>query len=172
MSSKDLRNVCDEKVYRQLYIAHAKNLYHFLYFKYKDQDIAEDAVQESFAEMWIKCEKIIYEAVKSFLYTVANRKVINEYRKKQVQYKHHKQVSFSDETNESPEFLMEESEFHGYLKSAIADLRDKQREVFLLSRLEKKTYAEIAELLQISVKAVEKRMHLALLNLREKIPNI
>ena len=49
---------------------------------------------------------------------------------------------------------------------------EKQKEVFLLSRIEKMKYREIAEMLGISVKAVEKRMHLALLEMEEKIGNV
>ena len=44
--------------------------------------------------------------------------------------------------------------------------------MFLLNRIEKKTYKEIAEHIDISVKAVEKRMHAALLVMRENIGNI
>ena len=55
---------------------------------------------------------------------------------------------------------------------AISDLPEKQKEVFLLSRIEKMKYREIAEMLEISVKAVEKRMHLALLEMKEKIGNV
>ena len=77
-------------------------------------------------------------------------------------------------TNESPEFQMEEKGFMERLNRAISDLKEGQREVFLLSRIENKTYKEIAEMLDVSVKAVEKRMHLALVILRKKIksPNI
>ena len=53
------------------------------------------------------------------------------------------------------------------LIDAIADLPENQRIVFLMNRLDKKTYKEIAELLDISVKAVEKRMHKALKELRK-----
>jgi RNA polymerase sigma-70 factor (ECF subfamily) len=38
--------------------------------------------------------------------------------------------------------------------------------------MEKKKYKEIAEILGISVKAVEKRMHLALLEMKEKIGKV
>jgi DNA-directed RNA polymerase specialized sigma24 family protein len=41
-----------------------------------------------------------------------------------------------------------------------------------MNRIENQSYKEIAELLEISVKAVEKRMHQALLVLRKEIGNI
>lgn len=47
------------------------------------------------------------------------------------------------------------------------------REVFMLHRFENMKYREIAEQLEISTKAVEKRMHNALLYLASnKIPKI
>ena len=73
---------------------------------------------------------------------------------------------------ESPEYLILEKEFMEKLSDAIAQLPDKQREVFLLNRVEKKTYKEIAEMSGVSVKAVEKSMHKALVKLREKIGNV
>ena len=44
-----------------------------------------------------------------------------------------------------------------------------QRTAFLLNRIEGKKYAEIAVMLDISVKAVEKRIHGALISLRANI---
>ena len=52
------------------------------------------------------------------------------------------------------------------LENAISELTFKQREVFLLNRIEKKNLHRNSELLNISVKAVEKRMHKALLVLK------
>ncbi|MBX2818016.1 MAG: sigma-70 family RNA polymerase sigma factor, partial [Saprospiraceae bacterium] len=67
----------------------------------------------------------------------------------------------------SPEFLLEEKEFKRLLEDAISALPEGQRAVFLLNRIDKKTYREIAEDLSISAKAVEKRMHKALASLRK-----
>ena len=75
-------------------------------------------------------------------------------------------------TNESPEFILLEKEFMEKLETTIANLPDKQREVFLLNRIEKKKYKEIAEMLNISTKAVEKRMHQALVIMRQEIGNV
>ena len=55
---------------------------------------------------------------------------------------------------------------------AIASLPEGQREVFLLNRMDQMTYKEIAEFLGVSQKAVEKRMHKALVKLRKTIKNI
>jgi RNA polymerase sigma-70 factor (ECF subfamily) len=48
-------------------------------------------------------------------------------------------------------------------------LTEGQRIAFLLNRIEEKKYSEIAEMLSISVKAVEKRIHGALVSLRIEI---
>ena len=78
----------------------------------------------------------------------------------------------SDINHESPEFIALEKEYMEKLKAAIASLPERQREVFLLSRIDKKTYKEIAELSGVSVKAIEKLMHKALGTLRKTLGNI
>jgi len=48
-------------------------------------------------------------------------------------------------------------------------LSEKQRTAFLLHRIDNRSYKEIAEILNISVKAVEKRMQKALEGMRKQI---
>ena len=52
--------------------------------------------------------------------------------------------------------------------NAIQNLNETQRVAFLMHRIDGKKYAEIAAELEISVKAVEKRIHLALVELRKE----
>ena len=54
-------------------------------------------------------------------------------------------------------------------EEALKSLSEKQRDVFLMSRLDALSYKDIAERLDISVKAVEKRISGALSNLRKSI---
>ena len=91
-----------------------------------------------------------------------HEKVVRNYNK------HNKK----EKTDISPEFIMLEKEFMDKLETAIANLPEKQREVFLMNRIEKKKYKEIAEELSISVKAVEKRMHQALVTMRTVIGDV
>lgn len=164
-------NVCSESIFNQLYEQWGKPIYHFIFFKCGNEAQANDLVQEAFIKLWQNCEKVKEEKAKSFLYTVANNMFLNEIAHQKVVLKHAKRQP--RKINEQhPEYLMEERQFHEKLQAAIADLTDAQRTAFLMNRIDGKKYAEIAEILGISVKAVEKRMSQALASLREKIGNI
>ena len=58
------------------------------------------------------------------------------------------------------------------LENAIAKLTEAQRVAFLMNRVEGKRFKEIAELLDISTKAVEKRIYGALKKLRKDIDEL
>jgi len=165
------KSVCKPKVYESLFKEHANNLRNFLYYKFGNIESAEDIVQESFIKLWQKCADVVFEKAKSFLFTVAINLFLNEKNHEKVVLKY-KKTPQNKINIESPEFIMLENEYMVKLQNVLANLPDGQREVFLLNRIDKKTYKEIADLLNISVKAVEKRMHNALLYVREKIGNI
>jgi RNA polymerase sigma-70 factor (ECF subfamily) len=168
---KDQKNICDSKTFEAIYQMYAKELRRFIFFKTQDIDKAEDLLQDTFIKLWENCSKVNFEKAKSYLFTVANNSFLNTIKHEKV-VRNHQQSSSTKHTFESPEFIMLEKEFMDKLQKTIDSLPLKQKEVFLLSRIEKKTYKEIAEYLDISVKAVEKRMHSALLVLREHIGNI
>lgn len=162
-------SVCEAKIYESLYKQYSKTLYSFMYYKCGNQDRAEDLVQEAFIKLWNNCAKVIYEKAKSYLYTIANNQFLNEVAHQKVKLKYQQNSGKDDRNIESPDFILEEKEFMKKLESAIGELTAGEREVFLLNRIEGKKYREIAEMLEISVKAVEKRMHGALVKLRNSI---
>lgn len=165
------KSICEQKTYEFLFEAHSKTLYNFIYYKCGDVHQAEDIVQDAFIKLWNNCSKVLFDKAKSFLFTVARNLFLNEVAHKKIVLRHQLDVTIKS-SNETPQFLLEEQEFMITLKKAIADLPEKQREVFLLSRIDKKKYSEISEIVGVSVKAVEKRMSLALITLRNKIGNI
>lgn len=164
-------SICKPQVYESLYNKHAKDLRNYLYYKFGNLESAEDIVQESFIKLWQKCADVVFEKAKSFLYTIATNMFLNEKSHDKVVLRY-QQIPQDDTNIESPEFLILEKEYMDKLQKVLANLPNGQREVFLLNRIDKKTYAEIADQLNLSVKAVEKRMHNALLYVREKIGNI
>ncbi|MCI5059392.1 MAG: sigma-70 family RNA polymerase sigma factor, partial [Flavobacteriales bacterium] len=101
----------------------------------------------------------------SLLYKMANEKFISEYRKDKnaKQYADSFKLQLIEET---PETKMMYQETLSKYQSVLASLPESQRVVFLLSRSEGLTYKEIAERLDLSIKAIEKRMSQALTKLR------
>jgi len=164
-------DICKEHVYNSVFNEHAKNLKRHLYFKYNDMASAEDVLQDTFIKLWNNCSKVTLEKVKSYLYTIANNAFLDIKRHATVVRKHQKGY-VNNQTGESPEFIMIEQEFLEKVERVIASLPEKQREVFIMSRIEKLKYKEISEKLNISVKAIEKRMRNALIVVREQIGNI
>ena len=168
---KKNKSICEPKVFEEVYNLQATTLRNFMYYKCGDNATADDFVQEAFVKLWKNCAKVLVKKAKSFLFTVANNLFLNDYAHKKVVLKYQQQ-KIINHSNETPEFLLEEKEFMVKLQKAISNLSEKEREVFLLNRIDKKKYREIAELLDISVKTVEKRMSLALKKLRNQIGNI
>ncbi|MEZ4875480.1 MAG: sigma-70 family RNA polymerase sigma factor [Flavobacteriaceae bacterium] len=164
-------NVCSENIFNKIYSEWGKPIYNFIFFKCGDDAQANDLVQEAFIKLWQNCEKVAQEKAKSFLYTVANNMFLNEVAHKKVVLKH-AQLQPQRINEQSPEYLLEEKQYSKKLQDAIANLSEAQRTAFLLNRIEGKKYTEIAEILEISVKAVEKRMSQALASLRKEIEGI
>ncbi|WP_340066079.1 RNA polymerase sigma factor [Ascidiimonas aurantiaca] len=164
-------HVCEERTYHAVFTKNAPTLRNFIYYKCGDRDKAADIVQDAFIKLWQNCLKVSPEKALSFLYTVANNLFLNDVAHQKVVLKY-KSGNHLTHTNENPEFSLEVKQFDEKLKNALAKLSDAQREAFLLSRLDGKKYSEIAQMLSISVKAVEKRIHGALVSLRKDIKEL
>jgi len=154
--------------FKHVFDRHYDAVKNFLYYKLGDIDLAEDLVQEVFLKTWEKRDTIKMATVQNLLYTIANHLAINHFKSARTRF----EFKLKDQphtTRESPEYLMEKDEFAAKLEEAIGGLPEKQRVVFLMNRIDELTYNEIAERLEISVKAVEKRMHEALEYLLKRI---
>ena len=170
--SKQLHdNVCEEHLFSSIFNKYSKNLHDFLYYKFGEDLNPKDKVQEAFIKLWQNCKKVSPEKAKSFLFTTANNLMLNEYAHQKVVLKYTK-TKPKTYTNENPEFLMQENEYMQKLQKALSNLTEPQRTAFLMNRVEGKRFKEIADILDISTKAVEKRIYGALKKLREDIKEI
>ncbi|MEO9511928.1 MAG: sigma-70 family RNA polymerase sigma factor [Flavobacteriaceae bacterium] len=165
-----MNNVCEEQVFSSIFKSNSKTVFNYIYYKFGNEEKAHDAVQEAFVKLWENCAKVMPEKAKSYLYTVANNLYLNVLKAEKVRLKY--ADATLEHSNESPEFLLEEKEYKAKLDRALNNLPENQRTTFLLNRIDGKKYAEIAEMEGVSVKAIEKRMHLALKTLREQIDGI
>ena len=167
MNKEVLNNVCNEKVFTDFFKKYVKPLRNFLLYKYGNNAEAEDVTQIVFTKLWQNCADVPLEKAKSYIYTIAANTSLNIISHKNVIIEYEKSNPPHDRNHENPEFILEEQEFKNKLYSAIENLPETQRIAFLMNRIDGKKYSEIAEELNISVKAVEKRIHLALLELRK-----
>lgn len=142
----------------------------YLYYLSGDIEWSEDRVQDVFLLVWEKRMAVREETLKQFLYTIARNFFLKDTRKR----KYHLQFinGQTDNTDfESPEFKLEMKEFDQKLQEAIASLPEKCRSIFLMNRIDKMPYREIAVLLGVTEKAIEKQMSKALSLLRVRIAN-
>ena len=154
--------------FKEIFNQYYTPIKNFLYYKCGDVALAEDLTQDVFMKVWDKREEVNHDTVKSYLYTIANNMLLNKLRHDKVV------LNFAEKNKDqknaqSPEYALEEKEFKQKLEQTISNMPEKQREVFLMNRIDELTYKEIAERLELSVKAVEKRMHGALNYLKDKI---
>lgn len=170
--SKPLKDtICDDTLFASAFKKYATELHNFLYYKFGDRLNPKDKVQEAFIKLWKNCEKVTPAKARSYLYTVANNLMLNEVAHQKVVLNYQK-LPTKAYTNESPEFLLEEQQYMQRLQKALSNLTEAQRTAFLMNRIEGKKHKEIAEILGISTKAVEKRIYGALNKLREHIKEI
>lgn len=167
-----MTGICEELTFSGFFKSHAKTLRNYLYYKFGNEEQAEDVTQEAFIKLWENCANVPPEKAKSFLYTVANNASLNHIAHQKVVLDYSKKATAPVTDSQSPEFIMEEEQFKVKLQNAIGGLSEAQRSAFLLHRIDGKKYHEIADILGISVKAVEKRIHGALQQLRKDIENI
>lgn len=141
-----------------------ENLKSFIYYKTGDIALTEDLVQDVFIKVWEKRNEIDPNSLKGLLFTIANNLVLDHFRHQKVVLEKSdlEKAKLYQWEYSTPEFLLEEQEFKQTLNRVITSMPEGCREAFLLSRKDKLTYNEIASMLDISVKAVEKRISKAM----------
>jgi RNA polymerase sigma-70 factor (ECF subfamily) len=164
-------DICEENQFKRVFDKYVSPLRNYIYYKFGDTEKAADAAQEAFVKLWENCDKVSPDKAKAYLFTVANNLSLNQVAHQKVVLKYEKS-HHSQAVSESPEFQFREKEFETKLNTVINNLSEAQRTAFLLNRIEGMKYSEIALHLGISVKAVEKRIHKALLILRKEIGDV
>lgn len=158
--------LCDEANYKAVYLQYSKSLYRFLVYAYGSAVDAEDITQNVFLKLWEDCSRFHLKNIKSLIFTMGKNMSLNQIKKNKISQGY----TFSNLVySQTPEHKLEEKEFHEKLINAIAQLTENERVVFMMNRLEDLSYKEISLRLNISQKAVEKRMHQALKKLHGQL---
>jgi RNA polymerase sigma-70 factor (ECF subfamily) len=160
----------DKTSFKALFEEYFDSIRLYIFFKIAEKEVSDDMAQDVFMVVWEKRETIKLQNVKSLLYKIAAGLVIDYYRKSDVRADFTKWVRVNDIGSAiSPQEQAEYEETMQFYENALNCMPEGQREVFMMSREEQLSYKEISQRLDISVKAVEKRMSGALKVLNEKM---
>ena len=149
--------------YNQCVDDHANALYRFALKNIKDDDSAQDIVQEAFTRMWEKRKEINGEKSKSYLFTTAYHILIDTVRQ---------QERFTELNYDSHDFYdttSSYSDLQEILHQAIEQLPADQKMVLMLRDYEGYSYQEIEKLTGLNESQVKVYIYRARLFLKKYI---
>jgi RNA polymerase sigma-70 factor (ECF subfamily) len=159
------------RAFDQLYYRYSKRLLSFSLSVVKSREEAENIVQEVFLALWMNRGKIGNDAsVKYYIFTIAYNTSISVLRRKAKDEKFFEQLKNLQELSVEPEDLHSGYyDLEGKLSEIINELPARQREIFILHKVNGLKYQEIATKLNISVNTIENHMSRALKTIRSKL---
>jgi len=161
----------DQETFELLFKKNYKELCLFAIRYVKDYEVSREIVQGCFIRMWEKRESMdMSKPLRAYLSTAVRNTCLNWLRD-------HKKFNSnlldieglsSDPVYQQPDKLVEQ-EIHDRIKTAIEELPEKCREIFVLNRFENLKYQDVADRLNISIKTVETQMSKALQHMRTRL---
>lgn len=164
----------DMLAFDRVYELYSHKLYSFVFKILKNEAEADDIVQEVFVKIWESRHKLEdYKLLNSYIFTIAYNNSIDLIRKRINNSKYLEHLKNSAVSNITPSITsqIEFNELNIQAEKLIANLPERQKQVYLLHREEGLTYPEIAEKLGISKNTVENHMAKALKYLRQNMDN-
>lgn len=153
-----------EFFFRKHYVSLCRGVYRLL----RDEALAEDLVQEVFIKIWEKKDRLKFD--ERFIYYL--KKSCYHAALAELARKLDPPAAVPELPGDSSDHADTPSlkdELEAAIHQSINLLPEKTRLIFTLSRYEEMTYRQIADQLNISVKAIEKHMGNALRSLRESL---
>lgn len=147
----------NEPAFVQLYKRHSERLYLNMLKMVKDEQVAEELVQELFTKVWLKKDELNIESnFLAYLYRIAQNLVHDFFRKLNRDKKLYEHVtSIAVSHYEHIEQALHDREMEGLLVKALDQLSPQQRNVYQYCKIEGDTYKQAAEKLGISVHTVK-----------------
>ncbi|MDQ8005170.1 MAG: RNA polymerase sigma-70 factor [Pedobacter sp.] len=161
----------DSAAYTVIYNRYFHTLYVHALQKLNDKQEAQDVVHELFAQLWNKRQELnIHTNLIGYLYTGIRNKILDHISHQQVKTKYINSLQNFLESNYSiTDHRIREKQLSELIDKGIADLPEKMREIFELSRKKSLSHKEIATQLNLSEQTVKKQVNNALRILRIKL---
>ena len=163
--------IADMDAFEHVFKAHYHGLFRYAYSFLESEDAAEDVIQDVFVSLWESHTHITIQ--KPYLYkSIRNRclDVLKSVHVRKTWAKDKRQAAVeADRLAESAEEHVTTNELGLHIDRILAELPEKRREIFIMSRHLGFTYREIAETLGVSENHVKKQMSKALALFRTRL---
>ncbi|MFA5330555.1 MAG: sigma-70 family RNA polymerase sigma factor [Prolixibacteraceae bacterium] len=151
--------------FKTLFRDYFEDVRRYILYRSGNEEIATDIAQDTFMRIWEKQMTVDQKTAKGLLFKIAGDLYVSQYRREQVRFNFFNTFQ-PNKNNNNPEDELNFQELQRAYEAALKSMPEKQRTVFLMNRIDELKYREIAEQLDLSVKAIEKRMSLALEHLK------
>jgi RNA polymerase sigma-70 factor (family 1) len=160
------------KAFDELYIRYRDLLVNFVYRRVKSVSVAEEIVQEVFANLWERRKVlVIQKKFSSYVYTSVRYVTLDYFKSNTITEEYVQEVvdSFSNAMKNATEDYIFYEELQEALQKSTALLPPKAKEVFILSRYENYTNKEISAELNISIETVKYHINYAVKFMRSNL---
>ena len=127
----------------------ADGLYRFVVKNCRNQDMAQDVVQDTFEKLWVKINHVEYATAKTYLFTAAYHTMIDAIRKDK------KHADITEENHEHYNTPSQYTDVKKVLNMALAKLPEIQRVVITLRDYEGYSYEEIGQITTLTESQVK-----------------
>lgn len=161
----------DQAAFDVLYQHYSLKIYQNILRLVKQDDLAEELLQDVFMRIWEKRETInIDTSFKSYLFRVAHNLVMDMFRRAAFDKNLRTHLSkFSTELYSNTEELTDLKDTQQLIDKAIEALPPQRKKIYLLCKIEGKSYEEVSKLLNVSTSTISDHIVKATKSLKENL---
>ncbi|AOM80103.1 RNA polymerase sigma factor [Pedobacter steynii] len=158
----------DATAFGDIYDLHWETIYHTIYWRVCDEDIAKDLLQDIFISLWEKRESILITgSIEAYLRVMARNRVINHFKSESIRQGHTNAAGYHlPSSTYSTEELLAAKEMNEHYQRSITQLPEKMREIYILSREKGLDIEQISLHLSLSPQTVKNQLTAATKKIR------
>lgn len=162
----------DEKAFAELFRRHWRKVHSMAYTRVKSQAVTEEIVQDLFISLWDKRATQSIRHLSSYLYQAVKFKVLNYIDSRMVEEKYWNYYkTFIPNEENATDMAVAYNDLMEAIEQGMQQLPEKSQRVFKMNRLEGHSIEEIANLLNLSEKAIQYHLTQSVKKLRVHLKN-
>lgn len=150
----------DRNAFAMLYDRYWEMLIHTCFKRLKCLETSEEIVQEIFIDLFVRRHELqLNSPLEAYLKTAVKYKIYNHYRSQQIHQSYlNRELSVQNIHSPAPDEAFQKKELNALIIAATAQMPEKCKEVFMLSRYQQLSHKDISNQLGISVSTVKKHI--------------